>query len=192
MSRDHDDAHADGHFFEDPLLTTFELKQRGWTASMIQKLLPEHDDSRENRWNRKYGRVKLYRESRVQDAETTGAYAELLEKAIEASERAEKARQTRTRNRERKLRNFIEDFQPVLVPLTPQEQEKLSSSLARRFKQLWERHEAVLTAHLGGIQTLGKTTRKERKKLQAALQEKYLEALQKAYPELEFAESAED
>lgn len=180
MADDHDD---------DTLLATFDLKQRGWTASMIQKLLPEHDDTRENRLNRKYGRVKLYRESRVQDAESTGAYAELLDKAIEASERAEKARQTRARKRERLIRGFLEDFEPTIVPLSPQEQENLSSSSTRRLKQIWEAHEMVLSQELSRMQVLGKMTREERKKVTSALKERYLEALQEAYPDLKGPEA---
>ncbi|GEM47555.1 hypothetical protein [Deinococcus cellulosilyticus] len=180
MPDDHDD---------ETLLATFDLKQRGWTASMIQKLLPQHDDTRENRLNKKYGRVKLYRESRVQDAESTGAYAELLDKAIEASERAEKARQTRARKRERQIREFLEDFDPVIVPISQTEQEALSASMTRRLKQLWETHEMILSQQLSRMQVLGKMTREERKKVTAALKERYLEALQEAYPDLKVPEA---
>lgn len=195
MSKDLDDENDNENdheqedaFVEDRLLATFDLKQRGWTASMIQKLLPEHDDTRENRLNKKYGRVKLYWESRVQEAESTGAYAELLDRAIAASERSEKARQTRARKRERQIQEFLEDFAPQILPVSKTEQDALGSNLSRKLKGLWDLHEWLLSEHIRRIPALGKLTREERKNLATRLNEKYLESLKQAYPELEWPE----
>lgn len=78
------------------MLTVKDLWDRGWTSGMIKKLMPDHDCMEKNPKNGTWS-VRLYQEERVQELECGGAFAELLERSIQAQERTAKARATRER-----------------------------------------------------------------------------------------------
>lgn len=71
---------------------THQIKERGWTATMIARLLPRHDSSRENHLrvgrSRSYvaAPVKLYLVARVEEVEATEDFLIAQAAAIKARE----------------------------------------------------------------------------------------------------------
>jgi hypothetical protein len=73
-----------------------KLKDRGWTQGLIKRFLGEPDATRPNRYrNRRRSPVKLYKVSRVEEAEASPEFAEAKSKAMVRSEAATKAAQRR-------------------------------------------------------------------------------------------------
>lgn len=100
-----------------PMLSTHELKERGWTAGMIAKLLPTHDSTRANQ--REVGRtrkllaapVKLYQRARVEEVETTEEFLIAEAAAQKDKARARKGVATRTEH----LRAYVAGYVPQLL-----------------------------------------------------------------------------
>lgn len=93
-------------------LTTYELKERGWTATMITQLLPCHDASR-LAYVRLPGNapVKLYLRVRVEEAEASDDFLMLQEKATKAKARRGSA--ARTAQHEALLKQCVQRFRPM-------------------------------------------------------------------------------
>ncbi|GEM49647.1 hypothetical protein [Deinococcus cellulosilyticus] len=178
----------------EPMLTTHDLKERGWTSSMIRKLLPEHDDSRENLLDRKYGEVKLYLESRVLDAESTAVFAELLEGAIGAQERGSKARQTRLQKIEAGIQQLVERFGPqhLSEPISPEEVQRLLDQEGNARLPIWQHHMMDVDRYEYEHNHLGRLSRKQRSDLQHQLDAKARTFLSGLYPSVFKEESSTD
>jgi hypothetical protein len=122
-----------------PMLSTHELKERGWTAGMITKLLPRHDSTRANQLEVGRSRkllpspVKLYKLARVEEVETTEEFLIAQAEGNKGKARAQKGVATRTE----KLRAYIAGYTPQLAdppdPLTGHE--------------LWKHHLRELTMY---------------------------------------------
>ncbi|GEM46902.1 hypothetical protein [Deinococcus cellulosilyticus] len=108
--------------YQDEYFTTFDLKQRGWTATMIKKLLPEHDAEKENfmRIPTRAGRrkiqhpVKLYEQERIKYLEDTEEFYVLYEKAQKALARGEKRRETVLEQKRQKVEADVDAYQPKI------------------------------------------------------------------------------
>lgn len=174
---------------KEKMLSTHDLKQRGWTDSMIRKLLPEHDDTRENHLNRNYGDVKLYREDRVNEAECTSAFAELLEKAIAAQERAARAQETIRERIERGIREHAAAFTAGHLKdiLSQEEAEQRTKSLEQPLDlTLWDHHALQIWMYQCS-HNLGKLHWSDRAELErqvnARVKQVFREVYRWAYPE---------
>lgn len=85
--------------YKEQYYSTFDLKSRGWTVTMIAKLLPEHDAEKENhmQYQSHSGKrniahpVKLYEQDRVKLLEDTEAFFECYERAQRALQRGRNA-----------------------------------------------------------------------------------------------------
>ncbi|UQN10728.1 hypothetical protein [Deinococcus sp. QL22] len=121
-----------------PVLSTFQLKERGWTDAMIRDLLGPHD--RERRSELRVGRrdrladdkVKLYLEDRVVQVETTEAFAVAQDRARMRQDSAAKAAETRHANQLAQLARYDALPMPVL--------QRHSNGDTMTSQQLWEHH----------------------------------------------------
>jgi hypothetical protein len=93
-------------------LTTHELKERGWTATMIARVLPCHDASR-LAYVRLPGNahVKLYLRTRVEEAELSDDFLIAQEKANKAKARRGSA--ARTIQNQALLKRCVQSFRPT-------------------------------------------------------------------------------
>lgn len=64
-----------------PYIATPELKRRGWTRSMIERLLGEPDSTAPNPGGRNAPRVRLWLITKVEQLESTEEFRERLAKA---------------------------------------------------------------------------------------------------------------
>lgn len=135
-------------------LATHDLKQRGWTARMIEKLLGEHDRERPN--GLKMGRrrlppVKLYAEQRVEEQERTEDFILARFKAEEAREKHAAAKEKRLRERRALLEHAAESYAPKPKALP------IRRGAVRKARQphlpALERKLAALAKELGGLKT---------------------------------------
>ena len=102
------------------LLATQDLKDRGWTPRLIAEFLGLHDQTRPNglkMGRRKLPPVKLYSETRVEEAEREERFLLAQHKAMQARERAERARETRQARRRQRLEDVAQHYVPVVVPV---------------------------------------------------------------------------
>lgn len=100
-------------------LATQDLKERGWTPRLIERFLGPHDLTREN--GLKMGRrrlppVKLYLETRVDEAEREDAFLAAQAKAADARERAAHNRERRLAKRQAVLLSAAESYTPSIHP----------------------------------------------------------------------------
>ncbi|GAA0520314.1 hypothetical protein [Deinococcus depolymerans] len=100
-------------------LATQDLKERGWTPTLITRFLGEHDRTRPN--GLKMGRrrlppVKLYAEERVLDVERRDDFLAAQARAADARDRAARARETREQRRALLLETAAASFVPVIHP----------------------------------------------------------------------------
>lgn len=96
-------------------LATHDLKERGWTARLIEKYLGQHDSERPN--GLKMGRrrlppVKLYREERVEEAEGDEEFLIDRSRSEEAREKRQAAKERRERERALLLDSAAESYAP--------------------------------------------------------------------------------
>lgn len=93
-------------------LTTYQLKERGWTATMIAQLLPRHDASRAA-YIRLPGNaaVKLYLRARVEEVEVSDDFLLAQEKAANAQTRRGSA--ARTAQHHALLKQCVQRFRPT-------------------------------------------------------------------------------
>ncbi|EYB66600.1 hypothetical protein DEIPH_ctg084orf0014 [Deinococcus phoenicis] len=158
-------------------LATQDLKERGWTASLIARFLGGHDHEREN--GLKMGRrrlppVKLYREERVQEAERDEAFLVAQARAADARERAERARATREARRAALLHAAAADYTSTIHP------EPLRKGAVRKAR---EPYLPALEATLARLaREIGKLTPREEAELRALLLSRLHAALAAAYP----------
>jgi hypothetical protein len=101
-------------------LATQDLKDRGWTPRLIAQFLGDNDAARPN--GLKMGRrrlppVRLYLETRVEDAEREDTFLLAQHRAMQARERAEEARARRAEERTAYLDAAAERFRPTIEPL---------------------------------------------------------------------------
>lgn len=93
-------------------LTTHDLKERGWTVTMIAELLSQHDASRAA-YIRMPGNapVKLYLRARVEEAEGSEEFLIGQERATKAKARRGSA--ARTAQHEALLKKCVQGFRPT-------------------------------------------------------------------------------
>jgi hypothetical protein len=77
------------------LLSTSDLKARGWTEALIREHLGQPDGFRANPVYRSAAQVKLYGEARVTTVQQSEAWAALLERAARRKEAASRATDTK-------------------------------------------------------------------------------------------------
>ena len=158
-------------------LATQDLKERGWTPTLIRKFLGEHDQTRPN--GLKMGRrrlppVKLYREERVNEVERQDAFLAAQARAADARERAEGRRAEKLARRAAELRDAAESYVPVIHP------EPLRKGSVRKARDPYlPGLEAVQERLLAG---LGKVTEAEAATLAGLLRERLDLALSLVYP----------
>lgn len=102
-------------------LATQDLKDRGWTPRLIAEFLAHHDQTRPN--GLKMGRrrlppVKLYLETRVEEAEREETFLLAQHRAMQAREHLEAARAERQARRAALLDAAAETYHPQIVPET--------------------------------------------------------------------------
>lgn len=134
--------------YQERYFSTFDLKLRGWTPTMIRKLLPDHDAEKAN-YMRIQGRngsrplehpVKLYDQDRIKHLEDSEEFFHLYERAQKALTRGEKRRQTVLRQKQTWVDEVVLQFTPVLQPdKTPRQHEKLFKATVDQLMQVMER-----------------------------------------------------
>ncbi len=162
-------------------LATQDLKDRGWTPRLIAEFLGEHDRTRPN--GLKMGRrrlppVKLYLETRVEEAEREETFLLAQHRAMQARERAERARAARALQRTALLDAAVERYRPLVVP------EALRKGAVRKARAPYlEGLEALLGELKRGFAAgnKGALSEREEKDLRAALQVRLDSALAAAY-----------
>ncbi|PYE54867.1 hypothetical protein [Deinococcus yavapaiensis] len=159
-------------------LSTHDLKGRGWTASLIRDFLGNHDATRPNMMRfgrrRKLPPVKLYATDRVDEAERDERFLIAQGRAMEAKERAERAKLTRRRKIERAIDDFVWNWQPSIVPGT------VRKGASRK---AYDAHvDELKNAVAKGAANIPGLTNKDVQELTRSLDEKYRDALKLAYP----------
>lgn len=81
---------------QEKLLTTSQIRDRGWSLSMISRFLGGHDDTRVNPFYRSAAPVKLYVEERVLEVEKREDFQSVLVKAQRRSQASQISAQIRT------------------------------------------------------------------------------------------------
>lgn len=100
-------------------LATQDLKERGWTPTLIVRFLGTHDATRENglrMGRRRLPPVKLYAEARVLDAERDDTFLAAQARAADGRERAARRRVEAATKRAARLAQAAASFTPVIEP----------------------------------------------------------------------------
>ncbi|KQR41053.1 hypothetical protein [Deinococcus sp. Leaf326] len=158
-------------------LATQDLKERGWTPTLILKFLGEHDATRPNglkMGRRKLPPVKLYREERVNEVEREDAFLAAQARAADARERAEHRRAEKAARRAAQLRAAAESYVPVIYP------EPLRKGSVRKARDPYLPTLAAVQAELTG--ELGQVTEAEAATLAELLRGRLDAALSLVYP----------
>lgn len=157
-------------------LATQDLKDRGWTPTLIKRFLGEHDSTRPN--GLKMGRrrlppVKLYREERVFEVEADDTFLAAQAKAADARDRAEQARATRAAKRQALIQDAVDSFIPTVhpAPLRKGSTRKAREPYQRLLEQVQERLE----------REIGNVTEKESEQIREGLQERLDSALAQVF-----------
>lgn len=106
--------------YKETYFSTFDLKSRGWTVTMIRKLLPDHDAEKENhmQYQGHSGKrsiphpVKLYDQERVKRLEDTEDFFHQYERAQKALSRGEKRKQTVLARKQNLIEEVLRHYQP--------------------------------------------------------------------------------
>jgi hypothetical protein len=93
-------------------LTLSNLKERGWTRTLIRDLLGQEDATRPNPYYRTAPPVRLYLLDRVQSAEQSEQWTERIEKVAKRKVAASAGDETKRRN----MANYLETVQ-ITVPI---------------------------------------------------------------------------
>lgn len=163
---------------ETELLSTHDLKGRGWTPALIRDFLGPHDATRPNLM--RFGRrrnlapVKLYLAERVNEAESSEEFLVAQGRAMEARERAERAGKTRRANRARQVEAFVSSWQPQIVPV--QIRRGASRKAYKAHQEMLRDAQERAAQHVKGL------SRQEMNALLEPLRAKYKVALEGAYP----------
>jgi hypothetical protein len=158
-------------------LATQDLKDRGWTPSLIARFLGEHDQTRPN--GLKMGRrrlppVKLYAEARVLEVERDDAFLAAQARAADARERAERNRAVREARRALLLETAAQSYAPSINP------EPLRRGAVRKAR---DPYLAGLDAALDRLRReIPRLTAHEETRLGELLREQLDTALAAAYP----------
>lgn len=100
-------------------LATQDLKERGWTPRLIANFLGPHDLTRENglrMGRRRLPPVKLYLETRVDEAERLDSFLAAQAKAADARERAAQRKAAKTAKRAAQLELAAQSYVPTIHP----------------------------------------------------------------------------
>lgn len=163
---------------ENPLLSTHELKGRGWTPALIRDFLGPHDATRPNRMRlggrRRLPPVKLYLKGRVDEAESEERFLIAQGRAMDARERAERARNTRRARRLGQVEALLGGWPPEIAPV--------SIRRGARRKAYAAHKDVLLDAQNRIGAALPNLPRAERAAVDARLEELYRAALEVAYP----------
>jgi hypothetical protein len=111
-------------------LTMTALIERGWTRSMITKLLGEPDDLADNPYYRSGAPTKLYAMARIEAAEASREFAAAAAKAAMRSERSQKAADVRRESLLRQVEAM--EVKVVIVPA-----EELTQRACIAYRKLW-------------------------------------------------------
>ncbi len=170
---------------------THQLKARGWTATMIARLLPRHDSTREN--NLRVGRsrsyvaapVKRYLVARVEEAETTEEFLIAQAAAVKAREAGRKGLTSRAERTAMVTDAYVAAF-PVTLWDAPEE------AATWDWHRLWTYYQRQLMLwendHDGPLWDLVPKARQHARllveeKLRALFREAYPEKLRQPEPE---------
>ncbi|CAM4454287.1 hypothetical protein [Deinococcus marmoris] len=157
-------------------LATQDLKDRGWTPTLIGRYLGEHDQTRPNglrMGRRRLPPVKLYAEARVHEVERDDTFLAAQARAADARERAERNRAVREARREALLQAAAQSYTPAIHP------EPLRKGAVKKAR---EPYMEGLEAALGRLQReIEKLTVKEDARLGELLRERLDEALAATY-----------
>ncbi|GEM46395.1 hypothetical protein [Deinococcus cellulosilyticus] len=172
------------HTDQEPLLTSDDLRGRGWSERMIQQLLPTPDALMHRRSPQGSRPVHLYLEERVREAETGTVFAELLEKSIVAQERAARAREKRHQKRVQDIQAHVQAFSAGHLRniLSPQQVEHLAAIEQVPLRLVvWGYHfrDAQRHQHRHGLGNLGKRYMQD---LERQLLIRTAEVLKQVYP----------
>lgn len=163
------------------MLSTHDLKMRGWTPALIRDFLRTHDATRPNLMRfgsrRRMPPVKLYDEERVRDAESDEEFLIAQGRAMDARDRAERASRTRRANLDARMDAVVEAWRPVVTPLPLRRGSNRKAFAAH--EDLLENAVARASAALPDL------SRRDLAALTKKLRERYEEALRRAYPWLE-------
>lgn len=157
-------------------LATQDLKDRGWTPRLIARFLGEHDLTRENglrMGRRRLPPVKLYLETRVDEAEREDAFLAAQARAADARERAAQSRERRAAKRAALLHAAAETYTPAVQP------EPLRKGSTRKARAPYLPGLEALQAELE--RGIGQVTPGESAQLRALLRERLDFALSLAY-----------
>ena len=94
------------------LFSVPELKERGWTDTMIRTYLPEPDDHRKNPMFSSASPMKMYLRERAEAVEGTDAFKDRLKKARERSERSRRAA-------DRQRKELVAEVDAIKITVTP-------------------------------------------------------------------------
>lgn len=158
-------------------LATQDLKDRGWTPTLIARFLGEHDQTRPNglrMGRRRLPPVKLYAEERVLEVERDDTFLAAQARAAAARERAERNRAVREAKRSALLEAAATSYTPSIHP------EPLRKGAVRKARE----------PYLAGIdfalerlrREIPRLTASEEARLGELLRERLDEALAAAYP----------
>ncbi|WP_226342509.1 hypothetical protein [Deinococcus sp. AJ005] len=157
-------------------LATQDLKDRGWTPTLIGRYLGEHDQTRPNglrMGRRRLPPVKLYAEARVHEVERDDTFLAAQARAADARERAERNRAVREAKREALLQAAAQSYTPAIHP------EPLKKGAVKKAR---EPYMDGLETALGRLRReIEKLTVKEDARLGGLLRERLDEALAAAY-----------
>lgn len=121
-------------------LTLNRLKDRGWTPSMITKLLGEPDQTRKNPHYKKAAPMKLYSVERIERAETTSSYSALkrlaTKRSIVSSKTADKKRQ-----------ELLREISRITIRVTPMADDDLAKAAVASYNSRSRRQNEVATVH---------------------------------------------
>jgi hypothetical protein len=164
------------------MLSTHDLKGRGWTPAMIRDLLGPHDAARPNqmRFGRRRGRappVKLYGRERVDDTESTEAFLIAQHRAMQARERAERAAATRSANQTARIAALVKQFD-----LDIQAQPGVRPSRTARARLIRAHQQPLLDFGREAAGQLHRPSKQDQAELREQLMHRYLAALEAAYP----------
>ncbi len=158
-------------------LATQDLKDRGWTPTLIARFLGEHDGTRPNglrMGRRRLPPVKLYAEARVMEVERDDTFLAGQARAADARERAERNRAVREARRAALLEAAAGSYTPG-IHLEP-----LRKGAVRKARGPYL---AGLDAALDRLRReIPKLTAREEARLAELLRERLDEALAAAYP----------
>lgn len=164
------------------MLSTFDLKGRGWTPAMIRDLLGPHDAARPNqmRFGRRKARaapVKLYLRERVDDTESTEAFLVAQGRAMDARERAERASATRSANQAARLAALTAQFD-----LEIEAQPGVRPSKTARARLIRAHQQPLRDFERWALRQGPNLSKRDQEVLREQLTQRYLAALEDAYP----------